>query len=111
MPKSESKASHVDANLIEASEPEGTTGTEAETLGEFVGKHAEAQANNQEWIETSHKNMCKLMTLSKWEAQGYFCYKGVKVTTFGNIEKIEANEAKTAHDRMHPGPQPTVISG
>lgn len=104
-------AATVDSALLEEARSNGTIDTDNETLGEFVGKHAVAQANGNEWVETSEKNMAALLDRKQWQSQGYFCYKGVKVCAFGKIEQIEAAESKTAHDRMHPGAQPTVLSG
>lgn len=101
----------VDSALLQESQASATINTEDETLGEFVGKHAAAQAQTQEWVETSKKNMNSLMEPKKWEHIGYFCYKGVKVCPFGKTEEIELAQSKTVHDRMHPEAKTTVISG
>lgn len=100
----------MDNALLEATQATETINTEQETLGELVGKHAIAQANGDEWIETSQKNYDALVPKNNGKAK-YFCYKGVKLTTFGKIPEIENDESKTAHDRMHPDAQTTVISG
>ena len=100
----------MDNALIEATQATDTINTEQETLGELVGKHAIAQANGDEWLETSQKNYDALVPRNNGSAK-YFCYKGVKLTVFGKIPQIENDESKTAHDRMHPGAQTTVISG
>ena len=101
----------VERTLFESNTDGTTLNTEKETMGELAGKLEEAQSQNQEWVETSVVNMCKLRPKKDWEAQGYFCHKGVKICHFGESEKIEDRESKTPHDRMHPDSQVKVISG
>ena len=109
IPKTQMQQSDIDQAMLEEAQASTTINTEAETMGELVGKHALAVNNGDEYVETSQKNYNALQP--KGNPSSYFCWKGVKLTTFGSIDKIERDESMTVHDRMHPGTKTTVISG
>ena len=110
VPRAQMQQSDIDQAILEESQESKTINTEDETMGELVGKHALAVNNGDEYVETSTKNYRALQP--KGNNNGpYFCWKGVKLTTFGQIDKIEAMESQTAHDRMHPDVKTVVISG
>lgn len=110
VPKAQMQQSDIDNAMLEEAQASGTINTEAETMGELVGKHALAVNNGDEYLETSAKNY-KALEPKGNAPRKYFCWKGVKLTTFGSIAEIEAEESKTVHDRMHPGTVAKVISG
>ncbi len=107
--KAEAKA--IDPVLLGTSALSPTAGTEDETISDFVGRHAIAQAAGDMWLETSANILTAITRGDGWKKVGYECYKGVKVCPFGDIDKIEERESKTVHDRMHPGTETTVLSG
>lgn len=109
VPKMQMQQSDIDQAMLEEAQASTTINTESETMGELVGKHALAVNNGDEYVETSMKNYKALEP--KGNPRPYFCWKGVKLTTFGKIDQIEVDESKTVHDRMHPDSKTTVISG
>lgn len=61
-------------------------------LGEFREQLNEAKANHDTWLEVSEEVM-KYYNPRGLGGNDYFVLEGVKITTPGNAEKIEAREA------------------
>ena len=81
-----------------------------ETMSAFHEKLAAAQANRDEWLETTPEIIRLLMPRGMGDA-GYFCFHGVKVCPYGKVKEIEDRCNAPLGNKKHGPQEAQVISG
>lgn len=70
------------------------------TLNDFEADISHALMNDDVWVETTPEIMAYFNRNGMGGAR-HFIYKGIKVCLPGDAGKIEAEESKTAEERIH----------
>lgn len=87
---------------------QGTDQSNKESISLFLDKIAVAQANNEEWVETSPE-IIKHFNRNGLGGSEYFVYQGIKVCEYGQSEKIEKDMDTPIGNKLFGPNEGTII--